>query len=224
MWKRIVMLSFAEENYLKTIYHLSNSETEAITTNAIADTLKTKPASVTDMMRKLSKKGLVIYKRYHGVSISDDGKKEALRVVRKHRLWEVFLVDKLRFNWDEVHDVAEQLEHIKSTLLIRRLDEFLNFPKFDPHGDPIPDENGEFVVKVKFPLAEMEINASGMIVAVDDSNASFLQYLDKIGAYLGARIKVLDKIEFDNSLEIKIDNGKTVFISKEVSKNILITE
>ncbi len=218
------MLSFAEENYLKTIYHLSTTDKEDVSTNAIAETLHTKPASVTDMIRKLSNKGMINYRKYHGVSISDEGKKVALTVVRKHRLWEVFLVDKLKFNWDEVHDVAEQLEHIKSPLLIKRLDEFLNYPKYDPHGDPIPDENGEFQIKPKVPLSALDLNASGIIVAVDDSNSLFLQYLDKIGAYLGAKIKVLDKIEFDNSLEIMIDNKRTVFISKEVSENILITE
>lgn len=218
------MLSLAEENYLKTIYHLSETHHEDISTNAIADTLNTKPASVTDMIRKLSNKGMLNYRKYRGVSISDEGKKAALNVVRKHRLWEVFLVEKLKFNWDEVHEVAEQLEHIRSPLLIKRLDEFLNYPKYDPHGDPIPDENGEFLIKPKIPLAELGVNEAGIIVAVNDSNSLFLQYLDKIGAYLGARIKVLDKIEFDDSLEIIIDNKRTVFVSKEVSKNILITQ
>ncbi len=218
------MLSFAEENYLKTIYHLSASDQKDVSTNAIAEVLQTKPASVTDMIRKLSNKSLVNYRKYHGVSITEKGEKAALSVVRKHRLWEVFLVDKLKFNWDEVHEVAEQLEHIKSPLLIQRLDEFLNYPKHDPHGDPIPNENGEFQIKPKISLSNLAVNGTGIIVAVNDSNALFLQYLDKIGAYLGAKVRVLDKIEFDNSLEIKIDNSRTVFISKEVSENILVTE
>ncbi len=217
------MLSFAEENYLKTIYHLSGQDVGDVSTNAIAEALTTKPASVTDMIRKLSNKRLINYRKYHGVSITEKGKKAALGIIRKHRLWEVFLVDKLKFNWDEVHEVAEQLEHIKSPLLIQRLDEFLNFPKYDPHGDPIPNEHGEFQIKPKVALSNMAINSTGIIVAVNDSNALFLQYLDKIGAYLGAKVRVLDKIEFDNSLEIKIDNSRTVFISKEVSENILVT-
>ncbi|MDN5204641.1 metal-dependent transcriptional regulator [Fulvivirgaceae bacterium BMA10] len=218
------MLSFAEENYLKTIYHLSLGGEKNVSTNAIADTLNTKPASVTDMIRKLSKKSVINYKRYRGVEISEDGKKEALKVIRKHRLWEVFLVEKLKFSWDEVHVVAEQLEHIKSPLLIKRLDEFLGFPKFDPHGDPIPDENGEILNKPKVALSKLEVNEQGIVVAVKDSSSLFLQYLDKIGAYLGAKIKVNDRIAFDGSLEITIDNKKTVFISKEVAENILVTD
>ncbi|MDQ3536196.1 MAG: metal-dependent transcriptional regulator, partial [Bacteroidota bacterium] len=134
------MLSLSEENYLKCIYHLSkDGEEEEVSTNAIAEYLKTRPASVTDMIRKLDKKGVIIYKKYQGVSLSPKGLAEALYVVRKHRLWEVFLVEKLKFHWDEVHEVAEQLEHIKSSLLIERLDKFLGSPQYDPHGYPIPD-------------------------------------------------------------------------------------
>src|SRR5690606_39006354 len=137
---------------------------------------------------------------------------------------EVFLVDKLKFNWDEVHDVAEQLEHIDSPLLIKRLDEFLGYPKYDPHGDPIPDESGEFKAKPQFPLSELAIQNSGIIVAVNDSSSVFLQYLDKIGAYLGAKIKVQSIEEFDGSMEIVIDNKKTIFISRSAAENILVTE
>lgn len=218
------MLSFAEENYLKTIYHLSEETGGAVSTNAIADNLQTKAASVTDMIKKLSSKGVLSYQKYRGVNVSETGRKAALQVIRKHRLWETFLVDKLKFNWDEVHDVAEQLEHIKSPLLIKRLDEFLAYPKYDPHGDPIPDENGEFKVLSQQVLKDCELNQEGIIVAVKDASSSFLQYLDKIGAYIGAKVKILDKVTFDGSLEIRIDNKKTVFISKEVSENIWITD
>lgn len=218
------MLSFAEENYLKTIYHLSNGGKNDVSTNAIAEDLNTKAASVTDMIKKLAAKEVITYKKYKGVNISEKGEKAALLVIRKHRLWEVFLVNKLKFNWDEVHEVAEQLEHIKSPLLIKRLDEFLGYPKFDPHGDPIPDEHGEFKSKPRTPLSTMEIEGSGILVAVKDSSSPFLKYMDKIGAYIGAKIKITDKVEFDGSVEIKIDDKKTVFISKEVSKNILISE
>jgi DtxR family transcriptional regulator, Mn-dependent transcriptional regulator len=218
------MLSFAEENYLKVIYHLSEDGSKEVTTNSIAEALSTKPASVTDMIGKLAKKGVINYKKYQGVNISKTGRVEALQVLRKHRLWEVFLVEKLKFSWDEVHEVAEQLEHIKSPLLIKRLDEYLGYPKYDPHGDPIPDEQGQFQAKPHFPLSEIDLNKSGIIVAVKDSSAVFLQYLDKIGAYLGAKIKILDKVEYDGSVEINIDGKKNIFISKEASQNILISE
>jgi DtxR family transcriptional regulator, Mn-dependent transcriptional regulator len=219
-----IILSFAEENYLKTIYHLSEGIEGTVSTNAIADSLNTKAASVTDMIKKLSRKGVLSYQKYRGVQVSEAGKKAALQVIRKHRLWETFLVDKLKFNWDEVHVVAEQLEHINSTLLIKRLDEFLAYPKFDPHGDPIPDENGEFKAKPQVVLNLCTNGQIGIIVAVKDSNPAFLKYLDKIGIYLGAKIKVLEKVEYDGSLEIQIDGKKTVFISKEVSENIWISE
>ncbi|MEQ8927337.1 MAG: metal-dependent transcriptional regulator [Fulvivirga sp.] len=218
------MLSYAEENYLKAIYHLSQETGESVSTNAIADSLNTKAASVTDMIKKLSKKGVLSYQKYHGVTVSEKGEKAALQVIRKHRLWETFLVDKLKFNWDEVHEVAEQLEHINSSLLIKRLDEFLAYPKYDPHGDPIPDENGEFKAKPQIGLAELTVGSVGIILSVKDSNNSFLQYLDKIGIYLGAKVKVLDKVEFDGSSEIQIDNKKIVFISKEVADNIWVTD
>lgn len=218
------MLSLSEENYLKCIYHLSDDGKDDVNTNAIAEQLNTKPASVTDMIRKLDRKGVISYKKYKGVKLTDKGLSEALYVVRKHRLWEVFLVEKLKFHWDEVHDIAEQLEHIKSPLLIERLDKFLGSPQYDPHGDPIPDENGSFKAKTLVSVSEMEANNTGIIMAVKDTDAKFLKYLDKLGAYLGAKIKVVDKIDFDGSMEIVIDNKRTVFISKEVSNNILIAE
>lgn len=216
--------TIAEENYLKAIYHLSDGGKSSVSTNDIASEIKTKPASVSDMLRKLSEKGLIAYRKYYGVQITEEGKKHALEVIRKHRLWEVFLVDKLSFAWDEVHEVAEQLEHIKSPLLIQRLDEFLNYPKFDPHGDPIPNEFGDVKAKPRIALNEMEIDRTGQIVAVKDSSASFLRYLDKVGAYIGARIKVLDKVEFDGSLEILVDQKKTLFMSKDVAANILVLQ
>lgn len=216
-------LSFAEENYLKTIYHLSRELDGPVSTNAIADSLSTKAASVTDMIKKLSVKGVVSYQKYRGVRVSDEGKKAALHVIRKHRLWETFLVEKLKFNWDEVHEVAEQLEHIRSPLLIKRLDELLGYPKYDPHGDPIPDEDGEFKLKAKIALSECNQGKDGIVIAVNDDSSAFLKYLDKIGAYIGAKVKVIDRVEFDDSLEIELDHKK-VFISKEVSENIWITE
>lgn len=217
-------LSFAEENYLKAIYHLSNAGEEQVSTNAIAEKLNTKPASVSDMVRRLAEKGVVSYRKYQGVNVSEHGKNVALKVIRKHRLWEVFLLKKLKFNWDEVHDIAEQLEHIRSSLLIKRLDEFLGFPKYDPHGDPIPDENGRITEKPQVVLGDVAENMENEVVTVKDSDAAFLKYMDKLGIYIGAKIKVIEKIEYDGSMHIEIDENKQVYISKEVANNLLVTE
>jgi len=220
----MTILTTAEENYLKAIYHLSEDGKKSVSTNDVAREMKTKPASVSDMLRKLGEKEMIEYRKYYGVHITEEGKRMALQTVRKHRLWEVFLVDKLNFAWDEVHEVAEELEHIQSPLLIQRLDAYLNYPKFDPHGDPIPDEFGDVKAKPRVALNEMEIDQMGQIVAVKDSSAAFLKYLDKVGAYIGARIKVLDKVEFDGSIEILVDQKKNLFMSKEVAVNILILQ
>lgn len=218
------MLSFTEENYLKAIFHLSHSGKRDVSTNAIAEVLKTKPASVSDMIKKLSDKGVISYQKYQGVNVSKKGKKEALQIIRKHRLWEVFLVDKLSFKWDEVHDIAEQLEHIKSPLLIRKLDEFLGFPKIDPHGDPIPDENGDIVSGNKVPLSEIEANKQVIVTGVENSESDFLAHLDKINIGLGAKIMIIDKNNFDGSMQIKITGQSPVFISQQVAENLLVTE
>jgi DtxR family transcriptional regulator, Mn-dependent transcriptional regulator len=170
----------------------------------------------------LAEKKVINYIKYKGVTLTDLGAKIALGLVRKHRLWEVFLVEKLNFSWDEVHIVAEQLEHIDSALLVARLDQFLGYPKFDPHGDPIPDEKGEFVIKPHLPLAEIEVGSAGKIVAVQDISAAFLQYLNKVGIYIGAKVEVIDKIAYDGSVEIKLDDKQTLMVSKEVAKNIFV--
>ncbi|MDO6392229.1 metal-dependent transcriptional regulator [Pontibacter sp. BT731] len=217
------MHSFTEENYIKAIYKLSDGGSREVNTNAIADALATKAASVTDMLRKLSAKGIADYVKYRGVTLTENGERVALQIIRKHRLWEVFLVEKLKFNWDEVHDMAEELEHINSDLLIRRLDEFLGYPKFDPHGDPIPTEDGEMNTKQQRLLAELEVNSSGTVVGVNDSQPLFLQYLDKMGIFLGAKIKVIDKIPYDNSLEINLENKKNLVVSGEVARNIFLS-
>jgi DtxR family Mn-dependent transcriptional regulator len=217
-------LTYAEENYLKAIYHLSEGGKKGVSTNDISGEMKTKPASVSDMLRKLGDKAVIEYRKYYGVHITEEGKKIALQTIRKHRLWEVFLVEKLKFSWDEVHEVADELEHIKSRILIQRLDEYLGFPKFDPHGDPIPDEYGDVRSRPRMPLNELELHMAGQIVAVKDSSAAFLRYLDKVGAYIGARIKVTDKVEFDGSIEILVDNKKSIFMSKDVAGNILVLQ
>jgi DtxR family Mn-dependent transcriptional regulator len=218
----MITLTFAEENYLKAIYHLSDGGKKGVSTNDVSAEMKTKPASVSDMLRKLGEKEVIEYRKYYGLHITEEGKKLALQTIRKHRLWEVFLVEKLKYSWDEVHEVANDLSHVKSKVLIQRLDEYLGFPKFDPHGDPIPDEYGDVRSRPRLPLNELDLGSTGQIVAVKDSSPAFLRYLDKVGAYIGARIKVMDKTEFDGSVEILVDNKKSIFMSKDVAGNILV--
>ncbi len=217
------MLSYTEENYLKAIYRLSEGGTKAVLTNAIAEAMRTKAASVTDMVKKLSGKNLISYEKYYGVKITRGGRNAALMVVRKHRLWETFLVEKLNFSWDEVHDVAEQLEHIQSSLLIEKLDAFLGYPTVDPHGHPIPDKNGKIQEVECVLLSELDIRKKSSIRSVKDGSPSFLQYLSKIGIYIGASISVLEKVEFDGSVEVLIDGKKKAFTSRDAAMNLLVT-
>ncbi len=217
------MPSFTEENYLKVIYHLSAAGTNPVLTNDLAEAMKTKAASATDMVKKLSIKKFISYKRYYGASLTQKGKTEALTVIRKHRLWETFLVQKLDFSWDEVHEVAEQLEHIQSKRLIEKIDEFLGYPKTDPHGDPIPDRKGKLQQQSTIACHQLKEGKQAVITAVKDSDSSLLKLLDKIGAKPGKKIKVLARETYDESLEAILD-GHKVFLSKEVSKNILVTE
>lgn len=215
------MFSLSEENYLKAIFHLEQSYRAGVSTNALAEEMQTKASSVTDMIKKLSEKKLLNYKKYQGVKLSKTGRETAIEVIRKHRLWEVFLVEKLNFNWDEVHDVAEQLEHIKSQKLIRELDKFLGHPKRDPHGDPIPDAEGNFSVSNKILLSDLEKGDSGMCVGVKDSSATFLQFLDKNNIALGKKLKVLEKETFDQSMLIQLDD-KELHVSHLISGNLYI--
>jgi DtxR family Mn-dependent transcriptional regulator len=214
-------MTISEENYIKVIYHLSLVSPKGVNTNAIAGMLETKASSVTDMMKKLSDKDLVSYLKYQGVTLTEKGLHSAKMIVRKHRLWEVFLVDKLGFSWDEVHDIAEELEHIKSEQLINKLDAFLGFPIADPHGDPIPDENGIIKKIEKQLLSEVEINASFHCVGVKDSSTDFLKYLDKQKIALGSVVKVIDKEDFDDTLTVEID-GKRLTISNKIANNLYV--
>ncbi len=216
------MQSYTEENYLKIIYHLSVIS-NPVQTNAIAEKIQTKAASVTDMLKKLSEKELVNYVKYQGVTLTEKGKLTAINIVRKHRLWEVFLVEKLNFKWDEVHDVAEELEHIKSTLLVERLDEFLEYPKVDPHGDPIPDQHGNFANLAFVKLSKLNANDKGTITGVSEHSSPFLKHLEKLGLTLGKKIEISEIIDFDGSVELLIDNQK-LNISREVAKHILISK
>jgi DtxR family Mn-dependent transcriptional regulator len=214
-------MTYSEENYLKVIYHLSHNANKGISTNAIANVMESKPSSVTDMVQKLADKGLVEYVKYQGVTLTENGMFMALMIVRKHRLWEVFLVDKLDFSWDEVHDVAEQLEHIKSEKLTNKLDEFLGFPTEDPHGDPIPDRDGRIASIDKKLLSEVAINKKVVCVGVKDSSPPFLQYLDKQRIALGSSIEVIAKEDFDHSLSLRVD-GKEVAVSNKIASNLFV--
>nr|WP_315151662.1 metal-dependent transcriptional regulator [uncultured Flavobacterium sp.] len=214
-------MTFSEENYLKSIYHLTASLDGEVSTNAIAEMMDTKASSVTDMLKKLAEKDLVNYKKYQGVSLTENGKLVAKMIVRKHRLWEVFLVDKLDFSWDEVHDIAEQLEHIKSEKLINKLDDFLGNPTEDPHGDPIPDAQGRIIAIEKQLLSELQANQLGICVGVKDNSSEFLKYLDKQEIGLGTKIEVLTKETFDLSLKIKVNDIEFV-ISNKIASNLFV--
>ena len=215
------MNTLAEENYLKSIYHLSlNSEN--VSTNQIAALINTRAASVTDMLKKLADKELINYTRYQGVSLTPAGEKIAVHIIRKHRLWEYFLVEKLDFKWDEVHEMAEEMEHISSMELIDRLDKFMGYPKYDPHGDPIPDSNGQFKTHELKPVSTIMVNDSGIISGVRDHSPGFLQYLEKQQLTIGKKITVTEIIEYDHSMILKVGNADT-HISREVANNLLIT-
>ena len=214
-------MTFSEENYLKSIYHLTASLDSEVSTNAIAEIMETKASSVTDMLKKLAEKNLVNYKKYQGVSLTESGKLTAKMIVRKHRLWEVFLVEKLDFSWDEVHDIAEQLEHIKSEKLINKLDDFLGNPTEDPHGDPIPDAQGRIIAIEKQLLSELQAHQSGICVGVKDNSSEFLKYLDKQQIGLGTKIEILTKETFDLSLKIKV-NDLEFAISNKIACNLFV--
>ena len=218
------MISLTEENYLKAIFHLSEAGDGAVLTNDLASRMNTRAATVTDMLRKLAAKNLIEYQKYHGVEITANGRAEALKIIRKHRLWETFLVQKLNFAWDEVHEVAEQLEHIQSPLLIEKLDEFLAFPKADPHGEPIPDKNGKMAEVKQIPLSESQSKKGSTLSSVKNDSPSFLQYLTKIGMKLGSKIFIINKTDFDGSHEVLIDGKKKAFISRDAAENIMVRE
>lgn len=214
-------MTLAEENYLKTIFHLERKLKSEVSTNALAERMQTRASSVTDMMQKLADKKMLVYKKYKGVQLTEKGKKAAAYVVRKHRLWEVFLVDKLKFHWDEVHEIAEQMEHINSVELIKRLDAFLGHPDFDPHGDPIPDKDGNIKKAEKRLLSELIKNQIGICVGVKESSPEYLQYLDKKKISIGTKINVLSKEFFDGSMMIQVGRDQ-FFVSKQIAENLYV--
>lgn len=217
-----LMLSSTEENYLKAIFKIAEKENKSVSTNAIAKHLSTSAASVTDMIKKLADKEFIVYEKYKGVSLTSSGNKIATNLIRKHRLWEVFLVNKLRFAWHQVHDIAEEMEHIDSHELISRLDAFLDYPRFDPHGDPIPNAEGKFTIRNQTSLSDMIVNQYGILLGVREHQNDFLKYLTQIQIKLGSEIKILEITVFDQSMRILIDNKYEVNISKQVSQNLLM--
>lgn len=215
-------LSQSEENYIKAIYALSETCEDTISTNLLAERMSTKASSVTDMLKKLTDKELLTYQKYQGCGLTPKGRTIALSIVRKHRLWEVFLVDKLQFGWDEVHEIAEQLEHIQSTQLTNRLEAFLGYPKVDPHGDPIPNDEGEFdTPAVRVSLASCDTGSKGIVMGVEDGSPEFLQYLNKIDLKLGSEVEILEKLSFDGSLLIAMQE-RTIQFSHVVATRIFI--
>ncbi len=215
------MLSDTEENYLKALLRITGEQDGVgeAGTNQLAGKLNVRPATATDMLKKLKEKQLVNYEKYGKISLTDTGRDLAIAIVRKHRLWETFLFDKLGFSWDEVHDIAEQLEHIKSEKLVERLDRFLGFPQFDPHGDAIPTADGDYINEARLTLAETSEGTQYTIVAVKDNSPSFLQYVSQIGIGIHSEVTVLQQYEFDHSIALEID-GTKINISDKVAQNI----
>ncbi|MDI3321794.1 metal-dependent transcriptional regulator [Pinibacter soli] len=215
--------SSSKENYIKAIFHLQKSN-ESVSTNALANALQTKPASVTDMLKKLKEQKILQYERYKGVRLTAEGKKIALLIIRKHRLWEYFLVEKLQFGWEEVHEIAEELEHISSKKLIDRLDDFLGNPRKDPHGDPIPDANGKMPVLQQISLDSIELNKPMEITGIGNQTPELMELLQRTNIKIGSKLEVKKKFSFDNSLEIKMRNAAPFIISQFLAKNLLVKD
>ena len=215
------MITSAEENYLKAILSISLKEDSKVSTNSISREIGTSAASVSDMLKKLQDKKLIKYEKYKGVELSKKGEIKAINILRKHRLWETFLVNNLGFNWGEVHDVAEQLEHIKSSELIDRLDSYLSFPKYDPHGEPIPNKEGKIPSRNTIPLNELKVGIKGNVMGVTLDDKTFLNYLTQLNISIGTEIELIEKIIFDKSLSIKIENNNN-HITNDVAKHLLI--
>jgi len=216
------MITQTEENYIKAIFKITEKNQGSANTNSIARHLSTSAASVTDMLKRLSEKEYFHYEKYKGVYLTSKGINIATNLIRKHRLWEVFLVDKLKFSWDEVHDMAEELEHVQSNELINRLDDYLGNPKYDPHGDPIPNVDGKFTIRNQVSLLNLTKGENGIVVGVKEHDTPFLQYLNRIQISLGTKIKVLSSIEFDHSKEVVLDGDVNIILSQKVCNNLYV--
>jgi DtxR family transcriptional regulator, Mn-dependent transcriptional regulator len=217
----MVNYSISEENYIKAIYHLQGAE-GMVTTNALSAELKTRPASVTDMLKKLKTKKLLNYERYKGFRLSADGKRVALGIIRRHRLWEFFLSEKLKFSWDEVHEVAEELEHVTSKKLIDKLDEYLGFPRVDPHGDPIPDQQGRIISPEQLPITDIPLNQPMEVSHVANQSAEMLDILKHHHIAIGTKLEVKKKFNFDNSMEIRAGKHIPFTLSESVARFIWV--
>lgn len=218
-----MQLTLTEENYVKAIYTVQfKNERGEVSVNEIAERLSTRPATVTDMLRKLSEKELIHYEKYKKVQLTHEGIKVALSIIRKHRLWETFLYEKLNFSWDEVHEVAEQLEHVRSQKLTDRLDEFLGFPAFDPHGDPIPTKDGKMAKTKATPLTETKIGDKTSIVSVNDTSSVFLQQLEIYGLSIGSELTIIERMPYDKSVMVKDKKGNNIQLSEKMAENIMV--
>ncbi len=215
------MTSHIEENYLKAIYKLTERNKDGAYTNDIANELHVKAATVTEAFKKLGDNGLIHYEKYKAVTLTDEGRAVAVKTIRKHRLWEVFLVEKLGFKWDEIHPMAEELEHIGFEELTERLAQFLGNPEFDPHGDPIPDKNGNFAKNKSVKLSTIGLAKTVTMTGIENHTPSFLQHLDKLGLKLGVNITIKDIVDFDKSILVSINDKKDVYLSQELANNIL---
>jgi DtxR family Mn-dependent transcriptional regulator len=216
------MLTRTEENYIKAVFKIAEKDKKAVSTNALAALLATSAASVTDMLKRLAVKDMVIYEKYRGVILTPAGNKAAIALIRRHRLWETFLVGKLRFGWHQVHDIAEQLEHIDSEELMSRLDAFLDYPKFDPHGDPIPNAEGKFTLRAQIPLIDASLMFKYVVLGVKEHDEVFLKYLNSIGVKIGSEIRVMEMISYDKSLKVLIDGKNNHILSAQASSLILV--
>ena len=215
------MSSHIEENYLKAIYKQTERNKDGAYTNDIANELNVKAATVTEAFKKLGDKGLIYYEKYKAVTLTEEGRAVAVKTIRKHRLWEVFLVEKLGFKWDEIHPMAEELEHIGFEELTERLAKFLGNPVFDPHGDPIPDKNGNFAKNKSVKLTSIGIGKTVAMTGIENHMPSFLQHLDKLGLKLGAEVTIKELVEFDQSILVSVNNKKEFYLSQEIAGNIL---
>ncbi|MCB0737241.1 MAG: metal-dependent transcriptional regulator [Bacteroidetes bacterium] len=212
----------AEENYIKALFKILEDGETSVSTNALAHEMNTSAASASDMLKKLSEKGLVDYAKYQGAKLTKKGDSIAKQLIRKHRLWEVFLVKTLNFKWDEVHEVAEQLEHIKSEKLVNQLDKFLNFPKFDPHGDPIPDADGNMNYRKQIALNDAMMGELYEVVGVKDTSTEFLKFLDNLSIKLGDTLEVTQIYDYDGSIQLKLHQNQSLTVSERVSKNLYV--
>lgn len=217
------MLTITEENYLKALLHLSSSDQDHIGVgiNQLAERLNVRPATVNNMVKRLRDKDLVEYERYGKINLTQQGRELGVQIIRKHRLWETFLFTKLDFSWDEVHEVAEQLEHIQSEKLIEKLDKFLEYPRFDPHGDEIPSKNGAYQIKEKKTLADCLPGTSCKVISVKDNDTDFLQHVDSLGIGINSDVEILSRFSFDGTLSLKVNN-ENVSVSRKVAENIYI--